>query len=50
MENAVPGLKSALKNAGITQSELASKMGVALVTVSRWVRGEVEPPISTLKR
>lgn len=24
-------------------------MGVALVTVSRWVRGEVEPPISTLK-
>lgn len=49
MENAVPGLKSALKNAGITQSELASKMGVALVTVSRWVRGEVEPPISTLK-
>ena len=47
--NPVPGLKPAMKKAGITQGELAEKMGVRVVTVSRWVRGEVEPSLSTLK-
>lgn len=47
--SAVPGLKPAMKKAEITQGELAEKMGVRVLTVSRWVRGEAEPAISTLK-
>lgn len=47
--SSTPGLKGAMKKAGITQGELAERMGVHIITVSRWVRGEIEPPISTLK-
>ncbi len=47
--NSVPGLKKAMKAAGATQAGLAQKMDVSVITVSRWVRGEIEPPISTVK-
>ena len=49
-ENNVPGLKNAIKKAGVTQGELATSMGVTVLTVSRWVRGEIEPSISTVKK
>lgn len=48
--SSVPGLKNAIKKAGLTQAELAAKMEVSIITVSRWVRGEIEPPISTVKQ
>ena len=49
-ENNVPGLKNAIKKAGVTQGDLAKSMGVTVLTVSRWVRGEIEPSISTVKK
>lgn len=47
--SSVPGLKNAIKKAGLTQAELAARLDVSTITVSRWVRGEIEPPISTVK-
>lgn len=49
MENSVPGLKKAMAKAGVTQNDLASKLGVASITISRWVRGEIEPSISVVR-
>ncbi|MEG1501986.1 MAG: helix-turn-helix transcriptional regulator [Synergistaceae bacterium] len=46
--NYVPGLKGAIQKAKLTQSEFAEKMGVTTVTISRWVRGEIEPSISNV--
>ena len=49
ISDSVPGLKEAIRKAGLRQDELAAKMGISVNTVSRWVRGESEPPISTVK-
>ena len=42
-------IKHLRQTKGLTQAELAAKMEVSIITVSRWVRGEIEPPISTVK-
>lgn len=36
--------------AGYTQEALARELGISWVTVSRWERGENEPPLSMLRR
>ena len=36
-------IKSRRKNIGLTQKELAEKVGVSMNTVARWERGENEP-------
>ena len=42
------GLKRARKEAGLTQAELADKMGVHIKTVMNWEQGKAEPPLGTL--
>jgi len=37
-------LRAWRKTAGLSQSELASALGVAVMTVSRWERGQREIP------
>ena len=48
MNNFGERLKSLRKAAGITQQELADKLGVHLQTVSKWERGISEPDIALL--
>ena len=48
MNNFGERLKSLRKAAGITQQELADKLGVHLQTVSKWERGISEPDFSLL--
>ena len=36
-------IRSRRKNIGLTQKELAAKVGVSTNTVARWERGETEP-------
>ena len=42
------GLKRARKEAGLTQADLAEKMGVHIKTVMNWEQGIAEPPLGTL--
>lgn len=42
------GLKRARKGAGLTQADLAEKMGVHIKTVMNWEQGIAEPPLGTL--
>ena len=39
-------IKSCRKNIGLTQKELAEKVGVSTNTVARWERNESEPSFS----
>lgn len=39
-----------LKSRGMTQRDLAARLGVSEVTVSRWLNGERNPSVQTLKR
>lgn len=50
MENntRVPGLKPALLKRGLSQVELAEKIGVSKNTVSMWIRGKISPSLETL--
>lgn len=41
-------LKRARKEAGLTQADLAEKMGVHIKTVMNWEQGIAEPPLGTL--
>lgn len=42
-------IKKLLKEKGISQAELARRIGVSRAAVSEWVRGKSEPSESTLK-
>ena len=42
------GLKRARKEAGLTQADLAEKMGVHIKTVMNWEQGIAEPSLGTL--
>lgn len=41
-------IKKARKNAGVTQKELADRVGVYQKDVSRWETGEVIPSVESL--
>lgn len=41
--NLAPFIKSRRQNIGLTQKELAEKLYVTVVTVSRWETGQREP-------
>lgn len=43
-------IRSARLEGGLTQAELAHRIGVTQSVVARWERGAVEPRISTLER
>jgi DNA-binding XRE family transcriptional regulator len=43
-------LRSARQHAGLTQEDLAKKLGVRAITISRWERGQQAPSKKTLKR
>jgi transcriptional regulator with XRE-family HTH domain len=43
-------LESAMRNAGLTQAELARRSGLAESMVSRWLRGLNQPDIPNLRR
>ncbi len=43
-------IKAARKKAGMTQAELAQKLGISYVGVSQWERGLRNPKIETLNR
>ena len=49
MENKsfVPGLKAVLQRKGMSQVELAEKIGINKNTVSLWVRGKITPSLET---
>ena len=49
-QSAVPGLRAAIKRAGYTQTSLAAELGIAISTVARWLSGQQEPSIATLKQ
>ena len=42
-------VKGARKRLGLTQLELAQKLGVTSIAISRWERGVVIPPKPTLR-
>ncbi|MDO4308376.1 MAG: helix-turn-helix transcriptional regulator [Eubacteriales bacterium] len=42
-------LKAARVNSGLTQKELASKLGVSSTTVNNWENGDTEPSLSQLR-
>lgn len=42
-------MQQARAAAGFTQEALARELGVSWVTVSRWERGEHEPPLAMLR-
>lgn len=44
------GIKIKRNELKMTQSALAEKLGVDIMTVSRWERGRQEPSIETLKK
>ena len=41
-------LKTALQNNGLSQAQLAEKLGTTQQTVSRWINGINEPDFTTL--
>lgn len=41
-------LKMALRYAGMTQSELAKESGITAVCMSRYIRGQRDPKMSTI--
>lgn len=43
-------IEERLKAKGMTQRELAARLGVSEVTVSRWLSGERNPSIETMSR
>lgn len=47
-KTSLPGLVTARKAAGLTQTKLAAKLGVTAVTVSNWESGRSRPPLRTL--
>lgn len=46
----VDALKKAISGLGISQNELARRLGVSSATVSFWVRGYREPSLKVFKR
>jgi len=44
------GMRKARKALGMTQKDLADKIGVRELYISRWETGLVSPSIDTLKR
>ena len=49
MENHLAeNIRSARKRAGLTQEQLADRLGITLGTVSKWERGASEPEIGFL--
>ena len=47
MENTLAGnIRSYRKNLGLTQEQLAERLGITLGTVSKWERGSSEPDLS----
>lgn len=45
-----PSIRASRQRAGLTQAELAERMGVTQSVVARWERSAVEPRLSTLER
>ena len=43
-------IRRARRRAGVTQSELASRLSTSQSLVARWERGSVEPPFDTVVR
>jgi transcriptional regulator with XRE-family HTH domain len=43
MSHARAGLEQALKETRLKQKDLADKLGVSTITVSRWVNGHQDP-------
>jgi len=43
-------LRTARRSAGLTQRQLAEKLGVESITVSRWERGVTTPSLPRLRR
>ncbi len=43
-------IKELRKRLGLTQKELAAKVKVDAITVSRWERGEQHPTLKVLRR
>ena len=43
-------IRSALSNSGISQNELADKVGVAPATISRWMSGQRTPDANDIKK
>jgi transcriptional regulator with XRE-family HTH domain len=43
-------IRRARRRAGVTQSELASRLSTSQSLVARWERGTVEPPFETVVR
>lgn len=48
-ENFGARLKALRKKAGLTQSQLAEKIGVSLLTLFRWEKGERQPRVDEIK-
>lgn len=46
----VPGLKEAIKRAGMTQKSLAEKLEVSEITLSRWIQGTQDPPAGKIRQ
>lgn len=49
-ERLLHALAAARKRAGLTQTEVAARMGTSASTVARLERGDINPTISTLER
>jgi len=43
-------IRSARRRAGLTQGELAARLGTTQSVIARWERGRVEPAFETLDR
>lgn len=43
-------IKAAREAAGLTQAELAAKLGTIQQNVSRWEKGAYQPKLATLRR
>lgn len=43
-------LKAARINAGLTQKELADRLGISNTTVNNWENGDTEPTLSQLRK
>lgn len=43
-------VRNARKRAGLTQAELAGRLGKSQSEIGRWERGEVQPSFETLQR
>ncbi len=44
--NVGENIKAARKAAGVTQAELAERLGVYQKDISRWEKGEIQPSLS----